>query len=187
MTAGLSGSIVGSAIGGLAKLTGKLALGGAKLTGKAGIGTAKMAGELAIDSAKSGYKGARSLVNGVGKQVLDKGNRVQLTKSTEKVAQNIGNLMTNRKAASVTTNIMTGRKEFHSSKLQLSGIGTTAIAGAFLYRGTKDMSNEMTAERMGQIDERKVTATPVFGNSKPIGPLSGGADGSLVFALHNNR
>ena len=90
-------------------------------------------------------------------------------------------------------NKMTGEKIFKGQRgLELTGVGTAAIAGAFLYRGTKDMDNQIKAENMGQVDSQKTTSTPTFDgyistNRAPIGPLSGGADGSLVFALHNNR
>ena len=188
MPAGVVGSMVGAAFRGAAKFVGKATWNGLiKPAGALGLSASKVAGAGAIDITKASYRGGKSLVMKTVAQVLDRGNQVQLTESTGKIAQNIGSLMSNRTKAAVNYNMITRRKEFDPSKLELSGIAKTAIAGAFLYKGAQGMGNEIKAERMGQIDEHKRTATPIFGNSNPIGPLSGGADGSLVFALHNNR
>ena len=90
-------------------------------------------------------------------------------------------------------NMFTREKEYTSERgLELTGIAETAIAGAFLYKGLGETKDKVSGENMGQIDSKKFNATPGFEgyistNRAPIGPLSGGADGSLVFALYNNR
>lgn len=182
-----TGSMLGAAAKGIFKTGAKETFGLAKMGAGATITASKPIGSAVIGAGKTAYRGGKSVAIETGAQLLDKGNWVQFGVSSGQVAQNVGNMFASRSKAKVINNIMTGRKEFKDSALQLSGIGKAAIAGAYLYQGSKNAGTEYTAEKMGQIDEHKRTATPMFENSRPIGPLSGGADGSLVFALHNNR
>lgn len=182
-----TGSVLGAVAKGIFKTGAKEGLGAVKIGANATVGISKPIGSAVVGAGKTVLNGGESLAKKTGAQLLDKGNIMQFGYSSRQVAQNVGNMFASRSESKVVNNMMTGRKEFKEGSLQLSGIGKAAIAGAFFYQGAKNTGTEYTAEKMGQIDEHKRTATPIFGNSKPIGPLSGGADGSLVFALHNNR
>ena len=188
----VSGSVIGSAARGMLGLAGR-ALGATASVAIKGAGAGISAtGRGMKNAASSGLGVAKSAVMATGKQLTDKGNRVQFTASTAQVGKNIADLATNRSKAYVSKSMYDGKKVFHDREMGFSGIAKTAIAGAFLYSGMKDMNNKINAENMGQIDSRRRTNTPdlesmIAGSKNPVGPLSGGADGSLVFALHNNR
>ena len=207
--AGGAASIIGRGLWGGAKTVGRASVAGAtklgagaKIAGKAsynvGKNTVQAVGKQVLDEKNQTYVaayggqvaknigglGARRIGNVAAERTLKDGRTIQ--RSVSGMSREIYQKNTAR-------NMITGEKEFTGERgLELTGIAKTAIAGAFLYKGMGDMKNQATAENMGQIDSKKVNSTPTFDgyistNRAPIGPLSGGADGSLVFALHDNR
>lgn len=210
--AGGAASLIGRGLWGGAKAAGRATVAGAtklgagaKIAGKAsynaGKNTVQTIGKQVLDKGNQTYVSAYG--GQVAKNVGNLGARRVGDVSTKKIQwmgnkgkavdRTIDEMADEMYRKNTARNMFTGEKEYINERgLEFTGIAKTAIAGAFLYKGMGEMKNQATAENMGQIDSKKVNSTPTFDgyistNRAPIGPLSGGADGSLVFALHNNR
>ena len=94
------------------------------------------------------------------------------------------------KAKTLGSKFVTGDRE----NMRISALGLGAVTLAGWVDNGRDIYDQNTARNMGAIDNRLVTNTPNmsvpqydFSPQKRMGALDGGASGSLVFALRNNR
>lgn len=181
---------VGSAIvGGVAKGAGNVLMGAGKVSFGAGYSAlvgagfvGKVGGKVALSGLKAVGQGTMNFFGGAGTAVAetlrDPNAREAVVKTWASKAKTLGE------------KFVTGDR----GNMRISAFGLGALTLAGWVDNGRDIYDQNTARNMGAIDNRPVTNTPSmtipqydFSPQKRMGALDGGASGSLVFALRNNR
>lgn len=169
----------------LAKWGAKDAVRSAAVVGKAGVAAAELglkAGHkttAAIGSAGIGFFGGAGTV--LARTLRESTGRAAITENWSKIGQSIGTTMVQRVKDSPIG-------------LKLTVPGIAILGAAKTFDNSRDIYTQEKARRMGTVENKPVSLTPnmaipqyEFNPRKRMGALDGGASGSLVFALHNNR
>lgn len=153
---------------------------------------ARTAGMIGAVTAKTAHKGLATVgrtgidfFGGAGtvaaRSLRDPESRQLLAETHHKIAKSIGTSFVKR-------------AEDSPIGLTLTVPGIVLLGAAKTFDNSRDIYTQEKARRMGTVENKPVSLTPnmsipqyEFNPKKRMGALDGGASGSLVFALHNNR
>lgn len=170
-----------------------------KFVGKVGLGVAGAVGGGTFKAAKLGVKAADKVggaaVDGttaMAKSAWKMSNETNGLKNpvgyAGHLADKVGDKALRYSRESYKYNPLTGKVDHMEGKMRLTGMGKVAVFGLGSVGAASTISDNNEARSMGQLDSTPTSATPDFGRSYVKSfANNGGADGSLVFALHNNR
>ena len=154
-----------------------------KVAGQVGLGAATMAGRVAVGTGKAlaqGTKSTNGFKNPIGAIV--------------RKADDIGQGMASWERTTVTRDPYSGELKTKLGGLKFNKKGMAALVGVGALGSAFEAKDSMDARMMGKISPGVVTNTPTV-DSRPWREQyrqgtylnNGGADGSLVFAMHQNR
>jgi len=181
----ISGKILGAA--------GTVAGGVLKGVGYAGLGAAGATAVIGANAARVGLKAGKAAVTSAGTGAI----KVFGGAGTA-LAENLRNPHARSamvdtwasKAKTLGSRFVTGDR----GNMRITGFGLGALTMASWVDNSRDLYDKNQARNMGSIDNVRTTNTPnmtvpqyEFAPKKRMGALDGGASGSLVFALRNNR